>query len=81
MSVSITCPVCGKRKGYEFRFGGEDKGAKPEESVLADPAAWCDYVHMNECRAGVQKEWWCHKDGCGTWFCIKRDTVKNIEVK
>ena len=35
---------------------------------------------MADSRFGVQKEWWYHRRGCGTWFTIYRDTVKNIEV-
>jgi sarcosine oxidase subunit delta len=29
---------------------------------------------------GVQKEWWVHRDGCGVWFTIYRDTTANLEV-
>jgi sarcosine oxidase subunit delta len=36
---------------------------------------------MNSCTAGVQKEWWYHRDGCGSWFTIFRDTVANVEVE
>jgi sarcosine oxidase delta subunit len=36
-------------------------------------------LHMNKCVAGVQQEWWCHKDGCGSWFSIYRDTTTNLE--
>jgi sarcosine oxidase subunit delta len=35
---------------------------------------------MADSRVGVQKEWWYHRKGCGTWFTILRDTVKNIEM-
>jgi sarcosine oxidase subunit delta len=79
VALLITCPVCGRRNGYEFRFGGEDKGPRPEAPELSRED-WCDYVHLNECRAGVQKEWWFHRDGCGTWFTIWRDTTTNLEV-
>ena len=50
MSVMITCPICGKRNGYEFRFGGEERGGRPEEEGLTHEQ-WCDYVHMrtNSC--------------------------------
>jgi sarcosine oxidase subunit delta len=44
------------------------------------PEAWCDYVHMTDSRPGVQKEWWYHRAGCGTWFTIYRDTTTNLEV-
>ena len=80
MSLTITCPICGKRDGYEFRFGGEDQGPRPEEDALT-PETWCDYVHMRANIGGVQKEWWYHRDGCGTWFTIWRDTRINLEVK
>jgi sarcosine oxidase subunit delta len=36
---------------------------------------------MNACVAGVQKEWWCHKNGCGVWFTIHRNTLTNLEVE
>lgn len=78
MALTITCPICGKRNGYEFKFGGEEKGPRPEEKDLT-PEAWCDYVHMNKCVAGIQEEWWFHKDGCGSWFKIHRDTTTNLE--
>ncbi len=79
MALTITCPVCGKRNGYEFRYGGEDKGPRPDENNIT-PQSWCDFVHMNKCVAGVQKEWWFHRDGCGSWFTIHRDTTTNLEV-
>ena len=79
MAFLITCPLCGPRDAYEFRFGGEDKGPRPDQESLG-PEAWCDYVHMADSRFGAQKEWWYHRKGCGSWFTIYRDTVKNIEV-
>jgi heterotetrameric sarcosine oxidase delta subunit len=79
MSLTITCPICGKRNGYEFRFGGEEKGPRPDEAGLT-PAAWSDYVHMNKSVAGIQQEWWFHRDGCGSWFTIYRNTTTNLEV-
>ncbi len=78
MAFLITCPLCGPRDAYEFRFGGEDKGPRPD--AAADPTAWCDYAHMADSRFGVQTEWWYHRRGCGTWFTIRRDTVRNVEV-
>ena len=71
MSALITCPICGKRNGYEFRYGGVDKGPRPDEEVL-NPATGCDYVHMNKGVAG---------DGCGAWFTTYRDTTTNLEVE
>ena len=79
MALTITCPICGKRNGYEFRFGGEEKGHRPDEAGLT-AAAWSDYVHMNKSVAGTQQEWWFHRDGCGSWFTIYRNTTTNLEV-
>ena len=79
MSLLITCPICGRRNGYEFRFGGEEKGSRPDEKDLTLDS-WCQYVHLRSHIKGIQKEWWYHRDGCGTWFAIWRDTSTNLEV-
>lgn len=79
MALMINCPGCGKRNGYEFRYGGEDKGPRPDEESLTE-VSWCDYVHNNNSVAGIRKEWWFHKDGCGSWFTIYRDTRTNLEA-
>ena len=79
MSFTITCPICGKRDLYEFRFGGEDRGPRPEETGLTSEA-FCDWFHMGTNNSGPQKEWWYHRDGCGLWFTTWRDTLTNREV-
>jgi sarcosine oxidase subunit delta len=79
MSFTITCPVCGKRDLYEFRFGSEERGARPAEEGLTPEVYW-DYVHRRTNTSGPQKEWWFHRDGCGTWFTVWRDTLTNREV-
>ncbi len=66
MSFTITCPICGKRNLYEFRFGGQEV---PGEADVQNPAL------------GVQREWWYHRDGCGTWFTVWRDLLSNREVR
>jgi sarcosine oxidase subunit delta len=79
MAFTLNCPICGPRNGYEFRFGGEDKGPPPNPEALT-PGDWLDYVHLNDSAPGVQKEWWYHRNGCGTWFTAFRDTTTNLEV-
>jgi sarcosine oxidase subunit delta len=79
MSFTITCPICGKRDLYEFRFGGEERGVRPEYENLT-PQAWCDYVHLRTNRPGPQQEWWFHRDGCGRWFTVWRDPMTNRET-
>ena len=80
MSFTITCPICGKRDLYEFRFGGEVRGPRPEEEGLT-PEAYSQFVHMQTNPGGPQKEWWYHRDGCATWFTVWRNTLTNREVK
>ena len=80
MSFTITCPICGPRNIYEFRFGGEDRGKRPFKNE-ATKEEWYDYIHARSNPAGVQPEMWYHRDGCGVWFAIDRDTTTNQEVK
>ena len=79
MSFTITCPICGKRDLYEFRFGNEDKGPPPDQKDVT-PNSYSEYVHARTSTAGPQKEWWCHRDGCGIWFTTVRDTLTNREA-
>lgn len=79
MTLTITCPICGERSGYEFRFGGEDRGPQPAWENPT-PKDWYGYVHSRRNIGGVQKEWWYHRDGCGRWFTIERDTLLNRQV-
>lgn len=79
MSYTITCPVCGKRDLYEFRFGNEDRGPDPDQEELT-PRTYSDAVQMHKATGGPQKEWWCHKDGCGIWFTVWRNTLTGRET-
>jgi len=81
MALLITCPVCGPRNGYEFRFGGRDIGPRPPDGALSDPEAWCEHIHLRDNTAGLHKEWWFHRDGCGLWFTTVRDTDLNREAE
>jgi heterotetrameric sarcosine oxidase delta subunit len=71
MSFLIPCPTCGPRSVYEFRFGGEE-GIDPK---AAAPGCLALYEKKNV--AGVQKEWWYHRDGCREWLMAVRNTVTN----
>ena len=79
MSFTITCPVCGKRDLYEFRFGNEDRGPAPDQEGISSETYVQDVI-MHKATAGVQKEWWCHRDGCGVWFTTWRDTTTGRET-
>jgi sarcosine oxidase subunit delta len=79
MSFTITCPICGKRDLSEFRFGNEDRGPGPAHEGLTQQA-YVDQVLMHETSAGAQKEWWCHRDGCGSWITVWRNTLTGRET-
>ena len=39
--------------------------------------ALTEYVYFRDNVAGVQREWWYHRAGCGLWFVAERDTRTN----
>ncbi len=74
MTFLIECPNCGPRDLYEFRAQGEvtkRPAAKPSQRELSS------YVYFRDNVAGVQREWWYHRTGCGLWFQAERDTSTN----
>jgi heterotetrameric sarcosine oxidase delta subunit len=38
---------------------------------------WTHYIYTKSNEAGVQKEWWYHRSGCGQWIQAVRNTVTN----
>ena len=80
--ILLTCPNCGEARNVaEFRFGGEyiKRPQNPEDP--ASDAAWADYLYLKENKLGVQKEWWYHRAGCGTWFMAERHTKTQVVEK
>ncbi len=75
MSFQLECPTCGLRSVYEFRFGGELRQRPSSDAVDED---WVNYMYYRANLDGVQREWWYHRDGCGTWFTAERDTKSNV---
>ena len=69
----LPCPTCGKRNASEFRFGGEVL-TRPDGE---DDKAWSDYLYMRKNEAGISKEWWFHRSGCGQWLLAERNTRTN----
>ena len=74
MSYLLTCPNCGEREVTDFSFGGEVVPRPSEKPSEHDLNAY-NYFRKNV--AGVQREWWCHRSGCGAWFYAERDTRTN----
>ncbi len=79
MSFTITCPICGERDIYEFHFGGQERGPRPDQDELSaeDHFRW---VQFRTTRPEPQQEWWFHAKGCGLWFTTWRDPATNREV-
>jgi sarcosine oxidase subunit delta len=37
-----------------------------------------NYIYARANLNGVEREWWYHRDGCGTWLLAERDTTSNL---
>jgi heterotetrameric sarcosine oxidase delta subunit len=74
MSFLLQCPFCGARPVDEFAFFGEVTRRPTGTPSLRDLT---EYVYFRDNVAGVQREWWRHRDGCGGWFLAERDTRTN----
>jgi sarcosine oxidase subunit delta len=70
----LPCPWCGPRDVYEFRYQGEVTTRPRGDASLRELT---DYVYFRDNVAGVQREWWYHRLGCGLWFLAERDTRTN----
>ena len=73
----IACPWCGPRPENEFRYGGEAHIVRPPDPVMADDAAWADFLYMRSNPKGMHAERWRHVHGCGRFFNCLRDTVSD----
>lgn len=75
MSFLLSCPYCGLRPVDEYAYFGEvTKRPAPGSPTLRDLG---DYIYFRDNVAGVQREWWQHRTGCGEWFLAERDTRTN----
>ena len=84
MTFRLTCPVCGKRDVYEFTFGGQERGPRPEQEGLTaeEHFRWTQFRMIpGGADAPPQQEWWYHGQGCGVWFRTTRDPATNREVE
>jgi len=74
VSFLLSCPHCGLRDVNEFRYQGEVTTRPGPDPTLRELT---DYVYFRDNVAGVQREWWYHRIGCGLWFVAERDTRTN----
>ncbi|MBA3262167.1 MAG: sarcosine oxidase subunit delta [Thermoleophilaceae bacterium] len=74
VSYVLTCPNCGPREVTDFSFGGE---VNPRPRATPSSRELGAYNYFRDNVAGVQREWWFHRSGCGEWFLAERDTRTN----
>lgn len=74
----MQCPLNGWRNIQEFAHGGEVV-TEPDPNRCTD-AEWAEYIFMEDNKAGLVKEWWCHV-ATAYWFIAERDTVKDEIVR
>ena len=74
MSFLLSCPFCGPRPVDEYAYVGEMTKRPSGSPSLRELT---DYVYFRDNVAGVQREWWFHRSGCGEWFLAERDTRTN----
>jgi sarcosine oxidase subunit delta len=77
VSYVLTCPNCGPREVTDFGYGGE-LNPRPKGSPSLRELGEYNYFRKNV--AGVQREWWNHRSGCGEWFIAERDTRTNAVI-
>ncbi len=78
MSFLLSCPNCGPRPVDEYAFFGEvTRRPESSENGLPSLRELTEYVYFRDNVAGVQREWWQHRTGCGEWFLAERDTRTN----
>jgi sarcosine oxidase subunit delta len=74
MSFLLSCPHCGPRPVDEFGYRGEVLKRSAPDAPLRE---LCEYVYFRDNVAGIQREWWSHRNGCEIWFVAERDTRTN----
>ena len=67
----MDCPLNGPRNISEFICGGEVREMPDPEKGNSN--AWVDYLFMENNKAGLIYEWWCHAPTT-YWFIARRDT-------
>ena len=77
MSFLLECPHCGLRDVNDFAYQGELTQRPAERPSLRELS---EYAYFRRNVAGIEREWWYHRLGCGLWFVAERDTRTNEVV-
>ena len=78
MSFLLSCPHCGPRPVDEFGYRGEILTRSGGNATLRELG---EYIYFRDNVAGIQREWWSHRNGCEIWFVAERDTRTNEVVR
>jgi len=70
----ITLDPLGTRPLSEFSYGGEVV-QEPDGRKVSD-AEWADCLFNGDSAPGIKLEWWRHVP-TGTWFRLRRDTLRD----
>jgi sarcosine oxidase subunit delta len=72
MSFMLSCPNCGAREPYEFRYGGQILSSDATSPGLGGTTT----QNLPE----RQRELWYHRLGCRRWIVAERDVRTNDVV-
>jgi sarcosine oxidase subunit delta len=71
MSFLLTCPNCGPRDVYEFRFGGQILPVSGPDDASGVARTCISNLPQ------AQRERWYHRFGCRSWLIAERDVRTN----
>ena len=74
----LNCPLNGPRNVSEFVWGGEVKPMPDPNGATAQE--WAEYVFLENNKAAVVREWWCHVP-TSFWFIAERNTVTDEVIR
>jgi heterotetrameric sarcosine oxidase delta subunit len=68
----IPCPFCGPRSEDEFVYGAD--ATAPHGPAEGTDDAWLAWLYLRDNPKGPHDEFWWHRDGCGRWMTVRRNT-------
>ncbi|HKJ12574.1 MAG TPA: sarcosine oxidase subunit delta [Ornithinimicrobium sp.] len=71
----VPCPHCGPRNASDLAYVGEAR-RRPDPAATS-PSQWREYLYLRSNPAGLLRETWYCRAGCGRYFVVERDTVSN----